>query len=105
MPRKIPPLFDDGGYPAAASLRRLAKWDHTDLKGALEFARSLWNWPDYARKRGRRYTFITGGWSGNEDIIAALEKNFMLHAMCWQASFRGGKHVYELPTQQVLRGK
>lgn len=84
-------------YPSEADLRRLRKWDHTDPKGALEFAQSLWAYPDYVWKRGRRYTFATGGWSGNEAVIAALEKNLVVQALCWLASYRGGKHVYEVP--------
>ena len=86
------------GYPTAAALRKLRKWDSTDQRGAFEYARSLWKWPEYVRQRGQRYTFITGGWSGNEEVIAALEANLIIHSICWQASFRGGKHVYELPS-------
>lgn len=87
--------FDADGYPTEAALRKLARWPAKDINGALDFARALWHWPAYARKRGRRYTFITGGWSGNESVIAALEKNTILFALCWVMSKRGGLHVYE----------
>lgn len=95
--KRTPTLFDGDGYPTAAALRRLSKWPAEDLRGALEYAAGLWHWPNYVRRRGRRYTFITGGWSGNESVMAALERNLFLYAVCWEASFRGGKHIYELP--------
>ena len=38
----------------------------------------------------------TGGWSGCEDVISALEKN-MWARMNWRMSARGGLHIYELP--------
>ncbi|HWO88896.1 MAG TPA: hypothetical protein VNL98_07075 [Gemmatimonadales bacterium] len=41
--------------------------------------------------------FATGGWSGNEAIIAALQRNLMVMAMCWRVSTRGGLHIYALP--------
>jgi len=84
-------------YPSRAELRKLATWNSSDLRGALEYARSLWLYPGMARRYGRKYTFITGGWSGNEDVIAAIEKNLVLHGLCWKASFSGGKHVYDIP--------
>lgn len=38
----------------------------------------------------------TGGWSGNEDIIAALNENVWAN-MSWVLSARGGLHIYVAP--------
>lgn len=40
-------------------------------------------------------TFITGGWSPNEDVIEAMHRNTILWMLCWESSHRGGKFVFE----------
>ena len=47
------------------------------------------------RGRTRRLTSVTGGWSGNEDVIYALHENTVWYMVCWRSSERGGRHVYE----------
>jgi len=37
----------------------------------------------------------TGGWSGNESIIAALQENLMFWGMYWMESKRGGYYRFE----------
>lgn len=39
-------------------------------------------------------TFVTGGWSCNELVIVAMEKNMLFMALFWEASFRGGKYIF-----------
>ena len=46
------------------------------------------------------YHFNTGGWSGNEEIIDALQRNAMFWARCWEMSKRGGEHVFRLPEEE-----
>ncbi len=88
--------LDDDGYPTDATLKRIAEWDAADREGALELVRSLWRWPNYATRNGDEFEFITGGWSGNESLISALEENLLIKAMCWWSSERGGRHVWKL---------
>jgi len=38
----------------------------------------------------------TGGWSGNEDIIRALKKNFIFWSMYWQMNRRGGHYQFKI---------
>jgi hypothetical protein len=61
----------------------------------LQLMSDAWN-HDMGRVKqdGDVWTFCTGGWSGNEEIIGAIHKNFSAHSMLWIASFRGGKFVY-----------
>lgn len=89
--------FDGDGYPTEATIKRIITWPYTDMQGLVEYVRSLWYWPVYARRRGRRYSFSTGGWSGNESLIYALEKNFLFWSLCWESSRRGGHYEFELP--------
>lgn len=44
------------------------------------------------------HTLATGGWSGNEDVISALERT-MARALFWDSSRRGGHHEYVVPTR------
>lgn len=41
-------------------------------------------------------TLVTGGWSGNEEVISAMKENTMGWIMTWSSSHRGGKYVFEL---------
>lgn len=87
------------GYPTEEELERIRKWPATDLKGLFDFIKPIWNYSDtpYWRQRGRKYWISTVGWSGNESIIGALEENFLVWALCWMQSQRGGHYIFELP--------
>ena len=92
-------------YPDDDDLAALAAMDPLVHKGdaILNRAAELWC-TDYGRVDAdqiqtygsRRWTFITGGWSGNDDIIAALDKIQLFNMLYWFSSERGGKHVYEV---------
>ena len=41
-----------------------------------------------------RVKVATGGWSDNEEMITALQGNFMFWAMFWESSHRGGLFVF-----------
>lgn len=89
--------MDADGYPDDAELARIKDWPTTDLRGAFEFVRSLWRYPDYFSSEGRAYSISTGGWSGNESVINAMQDNLMLWTLCWQESKRGGHYKFEVP--------
>lgn len=94
-------------YPTEKELEKIKKWDWNDCEGLAKFVQSIWHWgEDYAPlddwkkdefdREYRMFRLITGGWSGNEDIVRALNKNTMFQMICWQASFRGGLHIYHI---------
>lgn len=90
--------------PTEQELNEIKKWPSNDAKALLEFVHSLWEYGDshfsisYDTEDGITvYRFITGGWSGNEDLIAALHGNAVFWSMFWQSSTRGGIHVFKVP--------
>lgn len=105
------PIFDADGYPTDETLRAIQTLG--DVSAALDLARDAWHWPDFVSEELRehearivadpvggahsRYVrFATGGWSGNESIIAALNHNLAVR-LCWRLSSHGGLHIYRYP--------
>lgn len=120
------PTFDSDGYPTEETLERIRQWPvntWADAHAAMDFAGKAWSYPDRWRcqprwrdcsqshvtnwplYRGtvRRYVFSTGGWSGNESIVAAIEANreVMLGAWSWQ---RGGHYDFRFPADEQEPG-
>jgi hypothetical protein len=105
------PELTEDGYPTDETLERIA---NAPAREALELAERAWHWDGWASRRlsdaehrvvhadadddsGEFVRFATGGWSGNESIVGALNENPMVRVMCWQLSARGGLHIYKLP--------
>lgn len=95
------------GYPDDQELELIEKWDYKDAFALIEFIRERWAYDDYFKTKWTtdraigKYTVLkvnmsTAGWSGNEEIIRALEKNeyfFMLFHESWR---KGGHYVFEI---------
>ena len=102
------PELDDEGYPYETTLEAIAKWDCAKhpFSELLTYVSKVWWMPDFGWQekdevdefhgKVRRYYLSTGGWSGNEDLIASLEKAWMFWAMCWVQSRRGGHYIFEV---------
>lgn len=87
-------------YPTEEELKRLREWPMEDPRGWLEFAHSIWwcaewGWPDGVGP-GHIHA-STGGWSGNEDIIDAMQDNWILWHQTWDTTRRGGHYTFLLP--------
>ena len=113
------PTFDSDGYPTHETLTRIACWPYATQKerlkylagelenvlpfdpaGWLEFCRKAWHWPNRVSESSRqpgRWRFHTGGWSGNEMVIDAMEDNTHLWSICAVSWRRGGHYVFEAP--------
>ena len=63
----------------------------------MEYIKPLWNYADcgYWNFENDIYSISTGGWSGNEDIIANMQENIVWWMMHWQSSRRGGHYTFE----------
>lgn len=96
---------DQDGYPTPSELRKVKKWSsdpHFDFMALMEFVRSIWWCSDWGFTRnGRTFRVSTGGWSGNEQIITALESNWIFWSLCWVSSKRGGHYVFKIPKPGV----
>lgn len=92
--------FDGAGYPTDAAVMAIEDWPFTDVWNLMEFVAGLWRYEKYVTrsKASRRWRFATGGWSGNETLICALQNNFVFWSLCWLKSERGGLHVFEIPS-------
>lgn len=100
-------MLDEDGYPTDAALDVIKLWHFTDARGWFKFIENLWmhrdwSWKekdephDYKNKIVRRYYVSTTGWSGNESIIHAMQKNHMMWDFNWLESRRGGHYIFEL---------
>lgn len=98
-----------GNYPHEVDLRKIERWPLAKDKPASEtvrewfgYIRTRWQY-DAWTERGGRLRVATYGWSGNEDIIASMSKNFLLWSMTWESSHRGGLHIFKLP--RAIKGR
>lgn len=101
-------LLDEDGYPTEYALDLIEKWHFTDDKGWFEFIKELWHLRSWGWSEGEeppgwnnnekiyQYDISTAGWSGNESIIRAMERNTMLWHLTWVQSRRGGHYIFQL---------
>lgn len=106
---------DGDGYPTEAALKRIETWPSEDIAGCLDFVKALWHFDGWgvsetlrpeeatilhAEPDERYLRLATGGWSGNESLIDALNANTMVRVMTWKLHARGGLHIYQYPQQE-----
>ena len=98
------------GYPLNFELERIKGWDlqKDGVEGLLDLIEECWHWSDccfkkrngltqFLRKKCWKVECHTGGWSGNEDIIRALQEQDMFWLLYWVKSERGGHYWFEIP--------
>ena len=88
--------LDDDGYPTDEALERVAAWPQADITGLIAFVRDLWRYPNFWTEESDCLRISTGGWSGNESLIAAMQRNRMFWIMCWHQSTRGCHYEFDL---------
>lgn len=102
--------MDEHGYPEKHELEQIATWDFEkrSVQDFLAEIKRFWHWPDWGyrlEKRGHKdilgkpcwKLFLdTGGWSGNESVMEAIEKNFVFWVIAWVSSRRGGHYEFEI---------
>jgi hypothetical protein len=100
--------LDEDGYPTEEALELIEGWHFTDIEGWFKFINSLWHLKSWGWHEGTGkhdwdkdkevylYNISTAGWSGNESIIGAMQKNWMCWAISWVQSRRGGHYIFEL---------
>ena len=98
-------------YPNDVEVKVVAEWKINNLADCtklLEYVRTLWKYADrgyWIVEKGNEehmlytktvYSISTGGWSGNETLIGALESNWAFWTLCWYSSCRGGHYKFEV---------
>lgn len=91
-------LENQTDYPTDKDLDTIENCDYSD------FAELLHLISNYFSRYGKfsyssegdhtTWSISTGGWSGCEDIIYALQKNKVFWLMCWFSSQRGGHYIF-----------
>lgn len=105
--------WDEDGYPTPESLERLrqALKDNSIKKAKKAFYAALReNWyhlcgPEQVEVRGEVidvWGYHTGGWSGNEEIIAVLQEQGFLWWWLLQRYDRGGHYYFQMPPHSWL---
>ena len=88
------------GYPDKRELARIKKWDVVkDPLGLVWYVRDHWDqddWGFHFNPETGALELHTGGGSGNESIIRALQGNLMFWTLCWQKYERGGHYRFEV---------
>lgn len=98
--------IDEDGYPTRETLLKIEEWSGSPQE-LMKFVEDIW-WMNSALwkvadtphrwREGstvKTYTVSTGGWSGNEDIIRAMERS-SLWSWIWYQSRRGGHYIFEI---------
>lgn len=103
--------LDEDGYPSEQALKVIELWPLWEPgagRACFDFIKSIWHlkswgWhegdaPDDLHKDKMVYTYeiSTAGWSGNESIIAAMQRNWLLWSCHWVQSRRGGHYTFEI---------
>lgn len=99
-------ILDENRYPTPEYLEYIEKYNPIKRGGYDELLNSLsetWMYKDWGFIRKRpikeKFTLIlhTGGWSGNEEIIGALQNNIYVWYY-WKMKKAGGHYWFSLPT-------
>lgn len=92
---------DDSGYPTEKELNLIAEWNYKEPYEWFEYCKFLWHWGDdyFNHEELNMFNWFahTGGWSGNESIIEAMQRNRFLWNLTWEESRRGGHFKFKIP--------
>jgi hypothetical protein len=98
-------------YPTEEELDKIRNYDtiKDSIEEFINFLKEKWEYADCGYfTRNYSYNEIelelhTGGWSGNEDIIAALQENRLFWMFYWQKSERGGHYYFKIPMDHTKK--
>lgn len=84
-------------YPTTEQLEKIKNFPMSgdkDWKRLIVHISYIWEYPNCFKIGNKYITMVTGGWSGNEEIIAALSENYIAWSLYWYDSKRGGKYRF-----------
>ena len=91
---------DRDGYPIAEDVEALRHWvgPVEEVPAVLDAVGEYLTASGYGKatysSEYREWRFVTGGWSGCEEVIGAMP--LLVHSLAWLSSHRGGLHIYGL---------
>lgn len=98
--------LDEDGYLTDEAFSLIEFWPYKDPKGWFKFIENIWYLDDWGWRCKHfvglddddrvEYHISTAGWSGNESIIRAMQKNELLWKHHWVQSRRGGHYIFEV---------
>jgi hypothetical protein len=99
-------FLDEDCYPTEEAIERIENWSYNDPRGWFKFIESIWYLRSCVWSEVRKadlnspdkieYHISTAGWSGNEDIIRAMQKNKILWSDTWVQWRTGGHYIFEV---------
>lgn len=92
--------LDAEGYPTDEALEFIAKFNLNKFSTRLlvMYVSSIWKYlpDDFSLKYKRKVNLSTYGWSGNEDIVEALQRNLLFWSYCYHSHTTGGHWTFRL---------
>lgn len=105
-------MSDADGYPTDEELKRIEEWPfeaglrewfayikaagHYWPKGIFGWCEADHDADELFSRPYHAYYVSTGGWSGNESIIDAMQKNFVCWQLTWYSHRRGGHYEFRV---------
>jgi len=87
--------FDVDGYPTDECLDSIRHYEGKWQELMENIAPAFHGYGRCEQRDDGVWEVATGGWSGNESIISALQDNYIFWAICWRLSKRGGYFEFE----------
>lgn len=92
--------MNSDAYPSEAVKTKIEDWPTRNNAGLARYIVEVWHPMGYAKYANGQLRLMTGGWSGNEQLVDALKNNVFFWAACWVKSERGGLFVFKIPKAQ-----
>ena len=104
------PELDAQGYPTEKTLSTIRGWrgSYLELMGYVNLAwwSPDWGWREIIVENDSgiaeiHYDISTGGWSGNESLISAMQDYSEFWREAWYSTRRGGHYGFRLKKAQL----